>query len=154
MPANHEAKRKLGNPEAGRRRSYISWRDMRRRCAGPNPYSKYYADRGIKVCERWQKFENFLADMGERPIGLTLDRINNDKNYEPENCRWATPLQQTLNRRVQRPGRLVGISRLKNGKWRAYSYVYQGGKRQVHLGTFPSKQQAAAAVRAHSGAAS
>jgi hypothetical protein len=73
---------------------------MRSRCLNPN-YDKYpfYGGRGITICERWNSFENFLADMGERPEGLTLDRRNNDGNYEPSNCRWATALEQRHNRR-------------------------------------------------------
>ena len=83
--------------------TYCSWDKMKQRCLNPNcPRFKDYGGRGIKVTERWQDFANFLADMGERPPGKTLDRINNDGNYEPENCRWATPKEQIQNRRDQK----------------------------------------------------
>lgn len=84
--------------------TYKSWQGMRRRCdVGASPDSKdyaYYGARGITVCDRWRaSFENFLADMGEKPAGRSIDRINNDLGYSQENCRWATPGEQSRNRR-------------------------------------------------------
>ncbi len=96
------AKWKHGHSLPNGRRSpeYRSWMAMRRRCTDPQADGwKFYGARGITVCERWEKFESFLADMGSRPDGHTLDRINPDGNYEPANCRWATPKQQANNRR-------------------------------------------------------
>lgn len=82
---------------------YAAWLAMRQRCSNPrNPKYSDYGGRGIRVCDRWNVFENFLADMGERPEGMTLDRINNDGNYEPGNCRWADRLTQQGNTRWAR----------------------------------------------------
>jgi hypothetical protein len=81
-------------------RTYHSWASMITRCMRPTHESfRWYGGRGIKVCYRWWTFVNFLADMGERPPGKTLDRIDNDGNYEPGNCRWATPKEQNANQR-------------------------------------------------------
>ncbi len=83
--------------------TYISWMSMKARCLNSNyPQFKDYGGRGVEVCERWMDFANFLEDMGERPEGLTLDRINNDGDYEPCNCRWATRKEQNQNRRDQK----------------------------------------------------
>jgi hypothetical protein len=80
--------------------AFNSWRGMKDRCVDPRAVSyRYYGARGITVCERWMVFGNFLADMGERPAGRTLDRINPAGNYEPGNCRWATRAEQDANRR-------------------------------------------------------
>ena len=97
----------LGNTRHGHRGSekrksptYYSWASMRNRCTNPRDVNfKYYGGIGVTICERWKIFANFLADMGERPPGTSLDRINPWGNYEPGNCRWATPAEQTKNRR-------------------------------------------------------
>jgi len=81
--------------------AYRSWAAMWARVRGGShkEHQRLYVARGITACARWESFENFLADMGERPAGRSLDRINNDGNYEPGNCRWATASQQNSNKR-------------------------------------------------------
>jgi len=81
--------------------TYRSWQAMKQRCINPNlPDYKFYGARGVSVCDRWMKsFDSFLEDMGERPDGTSIDRINPFGNYEPENCRWANDHTQRTNRR-------------------------------------------------------
>lgn len=84
--------------------AYKSWRSMRKRCYRKNtPGFQNYGGSGVAVCDRWRNsFENFYKDMGPRPRGTTLDRIDNSRGYSRENCRWSTPQQQTLNRSTTR----------------------------------------------------
>lgn len=80
--------------------TYRTWKEMKQRCTNVNATQfKWYGGRGITICDRWKSYDNFLADMGERPTGTSIDRKDPDGHYSPENCVWATPKEQAVNNR-------------------------------------------------------
>lgn len=120
---------------------YQTWASMKYRCLNPN-YDDYhnYGGRGIRVCQRWlDSFENFLEDMGKRPDGCTLDRIDNDGDYSPYNCRWATIEQQNQNKRVNVLNEELAAYILGYwAKWQDEKYMSMG-QLAKHLGiSYPS----------------
>lgn len=123
------------------------WCDIRQRCNNPNIKAyKHYGARGITVCKRWDKFENFLADMGPSyRKGLSIDRIDNDGNYGPKNCRWATASQQGRNRRAAGEIKEVGITLTASGKYLARVWILDT---HVNVGRFDTIPEAVKARKA------
>lgn len=109
-----------------RRRMYDIWFQMKERCLNPkNKNFKTYGARGITVCERWMKFENFLADMPYAPPPMSLDRANNALGYSPDNCRWATHTEQIRNSSIPTLYTL-GNETLPVGQWEARLGISRG----------------------------
>ena len=128
-------------------REYITWESIKGRCYNKNnPAWKSYGGRGIKMCQTWKNsFEQFYKDMGDRPPGTSIDRINNDGNYEPGNCRWATARDQAINRRLTSLSSTgVKYVSISGGRYRAHPL--KNGKRK-HLGYFKTINEAKKAVK-------
>lgn len=108
---------------------WIAWIAMHDRCTRKaHPAYHHYGGRGITVCERWKTFENFLEDMGLRPEGrYTLDRTDNDKGYDPDNCRWATYTEQENNRRGNRMATINGVTKSVS------SFAHEYGEKPVRV---------------------
>jgi len=141
----HPNKKHPPRPPAKHSSERLAWREMLRRCDPSWRNAHRYAGRGITVCDRWKSsFETFLADMGPRPSPKhSLDRINNDGNYEPGNCRWATQVQQIHNSAVVLKATGVSWNR-QASKWQAQIRRY--GK-SYYLGLFSKKSDGEAAYR-------
>ena len=117
---------------------YKLWSSMKTRCLNKNAtnYSAY-GGRGIGVCKRWMSFENFLNDMGERPEGTTLDRIDVNGDYDPKNCRWATPQEQGANRRQTK---LINIQSFE-AFLKKQSYLTKEQKKMLAINFFENQHR-------------
>lgn len=120
-----DARRTHGMTESA---TYSSWTSMLTRCENPHSKSfKNYGGRGIKVCERWKSFENFLADMGKKPANcMSIDRLNVDGDYEPGNCEWSTPTKQARNKRNTKLTEQI-VEDLRSGRLTAAEVVAATG---------------------------
>lgn len=123
-------------------KEYRAWKSMRNRCNNKNYHAYHrYGGRGIKVCGEWSDFDTFLSDMGLSPNkNSQLDRINNDGNYEPENCRWVSPKENSNNREKQKNN--TGYTGVYLNKSKTYSVNFYVDRKSKYVGSYPTLQEA------------
>lgn len=137
--AAHGHSRRIGRASP----TYNSWAAIIKRCENPNTAGyENYGGRGISVCDRWREFLNFLEDMGKRPKGKTIDRIDNNGNYEPENCKWSTPTEQSANQRKRKnkTSSYRGVSlESSTKKWKSQ---LRHDNKKITVGRFATEEEA------------
>lgn len=137
----HSTYRHGHSPRSGFSKEYRTWKAMINRTTNPKSQDYYnYGGRGIYTCERWKDFVNFYEDMGDKPEGYSLERIDNDKGYFPENCKWETAINQARNRRKSSANSsgYVGVGK----KGRFWSARITVNRKQVFLGQFENIEDA------------
>ena len=136
--------RRVGNTSP----EYNSWVAMKSRCFDSNSvHYNRYGGRGITVCERWMSFENFLSDMGEKPTNNhSIERINNDGNYEPSNCKWASKIEQSRNRSVRKDN-VIGISGVQMHECGKFQVRIAVNRKNIYVGLFDTLKEAVKARR-------
>jgi hypothetical protein len=144
IKGHHESIKEGGEFKTFTSPTYLSWRNMQYRVNNPNnPNYQSYGGRGITIDPKWNDFEVFLADMGEKPEKLTLDRIDNNKGYSKDNCRWTTRTKQVINGRPHGNSKFLGVSFEKAvGKYKTQIYI---DGNNIHIGYFVDELEAAKA---------
>lgn len=123
--------------------TYEAWEHIKQRCSNHKDKGFHnYGGRGIKVCNRWLKFENFYEDMGNRPEGLTIERKNNELGYYKENCKWATYTEQARNKRIKKNNK-TGVTGIHwNKKTQKYCVQIRANNKTMHVGLFTNIEEA------------
>lgn len=140
LKSTHGHKRNVPGAKYRGSKTYVCWAAMKSRCSNPRHKNwKDYGGRGIKVCEEWMQFENFLNDMGERPDGMTIERLDNNLGYCKSNCRWVRNETQQMNRRNNLRITIKGETKIASEWARVAGINKETFLRRVHAG-WPSEQ--------------